>query len=70
MYWLGGTDFGKEGAWYWDNTGKQLTYNHWGQNQPIGGYGLDCLLTFGYIRHHEWVSANCDSFFGFLCEKN
>ena len=52
--WLGGSDEGKEGSWFWKD-GSPWTYSHWGGDQPDKGEEENCLM----ISEREWHDVKC-----------
>ena len=66
-WWLGGTDYFKEGAWRWERTGKPLEFTFWGQGQPTNGawedgHTQDCLfMILGQWFDHKrrWYTRVC-----------
>jgi len=68
-YWLGGTDEGQEGSWYWI-TGEGWSYSNWRQKQPdngtIGGEGEQNYLQICLVseedtgRYGKWWDAPID----------
>jgi len=53
--WLGGTDVGREGSWFWSN-GSPWTYSNWGSGEPDKGERENCLL----ISKNKWHDVTCD----------
>ncbi|KAK3098989.1 hypothetical protein FSP39_024976, partial [Pinctada imbricata] len=72
--WIGGTDFGTEGEWHWDHTGKHIsnaTYTNWftnGHVEPNGKWNENCLMVLG--GSSKWNDLFCDYVEAYLCEKN
>ena len=66
-WWLGGTDFFKEGHWRWERTGEPLQFSAWGFNQPdnvdIFGNSEDCLHIFSlkWAGDRSWNDHTCVS---------
>ncbi|KAK3096819.1 hypothetical protein FSP39_003612, partial [Pinctada imbricata] len=70
-YWLGGTDFGKEGNWFWDHTGASISnFTFWKSGQPNGKHNENCMIGLDYRSQNHWSDVKCESLLRFLCEKN
>jgi hypothetical protein len=59
---LGGSDEGSEGSWYWI-TGEPWTYENWDLGAPDGLGSENCLETFGIPGYSTtlWNDIRCDS---------
>ena len=69
-YWLGGTDFGREGTWYWDHTKKPIVYEDWHHGEPNGNRNENCLVKSG-LEVDAWFSVDClIAEVAYLCEKD
>ena len=57
-WWIGLTDEGSEGTWYWSKSNQVANFTSWGTGQPTnigcGGNGLPA--NYGVLAH--WVSYN------------
>ena len=69
--WLGGTDDGKEGKWYWINS-DSFSYTNWNPGEPNNdGSGENCLELMTSDNHPgQWndVPYNSTRVKGFICE--
>lgn len=69
--WLGGTDEGKEGNWYWINS-DSFSYTNWNPGEPNNdGSGENCLELMTSDNHPgQWndVPYNSTRVMGFICE--
>ena len=45
--WLGGTDFGREGDWYWV-TGEKFVYSNWHTGRPTSSTNNNCAALYAY----------------------
>lgn len=64
--WLGATDEGSEGAWYWDNSRNAPTFTAWQPGEPGGGGSENCAVL---DESSGWHDYSCTSTFQFVCEK-
>ncbi|KAK3097405.1 hypothetical protein FSP39_009344 [Pinctada imbricata] len=73
IYWIGGTDLGTEGTFYWEHTGKAIsnkTYSLWHGHEPNGRTRENCLMAWHKTFKNEWNDQSCDIPQAYLCEKN
>jgi len=56
--WLGMTDWGSEGTWYWVN-GEPVTYTNWGDGEPNDMGGEDSCAMNGSCHPGEWNDLGC-----------
>lgn len=52
QYWIGFTDWGSEGDWYW-LSGESSTYTNWDTGQPDDGNGGEDSATFNHYSVHH-----------------
>ena len=78
-WWLGASDFYKEGNWRWERTGEPMQFSAWGVGQPdshdIFGHTEDCLHLFStqWAGDRSWNDHICvhvpdEQFFRPLCQ--
>ena len=69
--WLGGSDEGHEGSWYWIN-GDELSYHNWYTGEPNNGDGVEHFLQMIVVggAKGKWNDAANDTskVGGFICE--
>jgi len=65
-YWIGFTDQGTEGSWYWYD-GSPVSYTNWEPGEPnnSGWWGEDCAEMWG---DGLWNDASCWDDNGMICE--
>ncbi|KAK3098571.1 hypothetical protein FSP39_020766 [Pinctada imbricata] len=68
-FYLDATDFQQEGYYYWEHTGKNLTYTNWHGNEPQGGKNQNCIWKFGVNINYEWIDISCFEPAAYMCEK-
>ncbi|XP_052707642.1 perlucin-like protein [Crassostrea angulata] len=79
IWWIGGSDFAKEGVWQWLAGGSVSTYNGWGPGQPDGNNTANCM-TYRFFNHTiiGWADDVCSPHThhghhthmpGYICEK-
>ncbi|XP_059469035.1 C-type lectin BfL-2-like [Neocloeon triangulifer] len=71
--WLGGTDLGKEGSFYWYSTGAPLNFTAWHAGEPSGnnpsnGVKEDCLQYQNKNGVILWNDSVCENEYNFICE--
>ena len=66
-YWIGYTDQGSEGNWYWYD-GSSASYTNWMPNEPnnAGWWGEDCAAMRG--SDGLWNDLSCWEDAGMICE--
>jgi len=79
-YWIGATDLGKEGEWFWMTSRKPVTYTSWAGNSPNtqNGNSDDCILLDCSNENLDclWRDDSChenklDPYStSFICQKN
>ncbi|MCI4627245.1 MAG: hypothetical protein L3V56_14970 [Candidatus Magnetoovum sp. WYHC-5] len=57
--WLGGTDEGSEGTWYWI-TGETWNYTSWDEGQPDDARGAEDYLMY-YSPYDDYTWNDCDN---------
>ena len=65
-YWLGGTDKGRYGKWYWANSLETVQDFVWFTGEPNGGTTHNCML-YSYIWDSA-ADAPCDNTYYPLCQ--
>ncbi|XP_062576550.1 perlucin-like protein [Saccostrea cucullata] len=66
--WTGGTVFGNEHSFIWNNSKKELNYTNWEENEPNNyGGNEDCLVII--VPDGNWYDEICDKQYQFVCEK-
>ncbi|EDS39532.1 serine protease [Culex quinquefasciatus] len=72
VWWIGGTDEGKEGYFTWISTnepvGKNGGYTNFYPLQPSDFLGLENCLEVGRFGGVQWNDANCFLLQRFICE--
>ena len=56
-YWVGGSDEGSEGQWYWV-TGEPWGYENWGPGEPNGGTNESCI-EYQPVNTVQWNDIPC-----------
>ncbi|XP_071141967.1 coadhesin-like [Mytilus edulis] len=85
IYWLGGTDSGREGNWYWRTSGTRFSvtdWNSWTKNrgwwlssrkvaiqEPNNLDGKEHCLEFGDNNRYKWNDNGFWKSFKYICEK-
>jgi len=61
FFWLGGTDYGSEGSFYWLKSGAQFRdeYTNWAPNFPQGGIRGNCIILNGENAAGTWYDYPC-----------
>jgi Lectin C-type domain len=54
---IGVKDYGHEGTWIWENSGKTATYFNWDSGEPNGGIFENCGRM---LRSGKWQDVFCD----------
>ncbi|XP_048766466.1 perlucin-like protein [Ostrea edulis] len=68
-FWLGGTDYIKEGEWRWSETGTDIgSFNQWGPGYPDGNHSHDCMLQNFNGDNSMWIDTNCARPHYYICE--
>ncbi|XP_078314553.1 perlucin-like [Crassostrea virginica] len=68
MYWLGGSDWSKEGSWVWEPYGSAINYTNWHHGQPDNTHNAEhCLLLDRHSRF-QWMDYNCHEPLHYICE--
>ncbi|XP_060068002.1 perlucin-like protein [Ylistrum balloti] len=66
-FWTDGSDVEVEGTWRWVSTGANITYVHWGLNQPNNGNLSNCLsLTWGLS--YDMADDPCNTKQNYICQ--
>ena len=56
---IGASDRVEEGSFYWESTGKRLSYTNWAPGQPDNWQNEDCSgMIFG--DPGKWNDGSCD----------
>jgi len=58
-YWVGGTDEGSEGDWYWI-TGEPWGYENWGPGEPNGDATENCI-EYQPVNVVQWNDLTCQA---------
>lgn len=70
LWWIGGTDQGSEGKFYWLSNGHQIGFTDFATGQPDNANGTEnCLELMGPVGH-KWNDRNCDIERFFICKQN
>lgn len=67
--WIGASDLGREGDFYWDGIGDVLgPYTNWNSSQPDNGAAGDehCVTMYGTTQY--WNDKGCGYLYRYLCE--
>ncbi|XP_055606467.1 perlucin-like [Uranotaenia lowii] len=72
VVWLGASDLGQEGIFYWHATGLRLKYAAWGRGQPDDWRGQEDCLVMANVPNNGWSwianDSNCTAWYYFVCE--
>lgn len=64
-YWIGGSDGGKEGDWFWVWNNQKINYSHWSYNAPNNKNGIeDCMS----LTNSHWDDLPCSTVQPVICE--
>lgn len=67
--WVGGNDISTEDSWIWI-TNEKWDYTNWGQDEPNGKIGENCLGLFPMSDTNPmWHDYACDKQLLYICEK-
>ncbi|KAK3098003.1 hypothetical protein FSP39_015220 [Pinctada imbricata] len=69
-YYIGATDFGTEGYWYWVHSGQNLIFTNWKVNEPRGRFYENCAWKLGIGVQYKWIDISCAEPAAYLCEKD
>jgi len=47
VFWLGASDWGQDGQFYWLRTGQNVAYNNFAAGYPSGGRAESCIYVWG-----------------------
>jgi Lectin C-type domain len=68
--WIGATDLGREGDFYWDGIGDVMgPYTNWNLSQPDNGAASGnehCVYMLGTTQY--WSDFSCSYLYRYLCE--
>lgn len=72
-YWLGGSDFGSEGNFYWVSTGVNFGFTAWHAGEPSGnnptnGIKEDCVQYWNRNGTILWNDSPCENAYNYVCE--
>ena len=66
-WWIGLSDAGSEGKWYWSNSLKPVNFTAWYDNQPDSGINANyAFMAFGY--DYKWADAGKENTIYPLCQ--
>jgi len=65
-YWIGGTDFGTEDTWLWNESGETWNFTSWAPGEPSAS-PQRCLVLWG-TRNYTWDNDYCIQEYYFVCE--
>lgn len=68
QWWLGGTDQGREGQWYWMTSLEPVQDFVWWQTQPNGGLQENCMYATVDAGLSFW-DISCDEEWFPVCQK-
>lgn len=66
--WIGLTDDGSEGVWYWEHTRNTPNISPWDDVEPNGGTTENCVL-LSPSTGSTWGDYPCSDFFSFHLQK-
>lgn len=69
--WIGGTDEGSEGNWYWPQTGHKVDFQiNWNEGEPnnYGNKPENCLALMDITGIYKFNDFNCGTKASFVCE--
>lgn len=70
VYFVGATDFAKEGSWIWHKSNTHATFFDWGVDQiPFVANHHENCLTLDFHENFVWHDYPCQDKLHFICEK-
>lgn len=60
-YWLDGTDYLREGLWFWNSSGICITYQNWGSGEPNNMHEGEHCLEIKTTKNYTWNDEKCTS---------
>ncbi|XP_053693245.1 perlucin-like [Sabethes cyaneus] len=66
--WIGGSDLGRKGDYYWQPTGAKFSYTRWQPGQPDNYENTEDCTELRADNNWNWNDRNCVSVQHFLCE--
>lgn len=71
---VGGTDEGSEGEWYWIESGKSTNYSiNWNDNEPNNNHDgapmpENCLALMDFSSSYKFIDLFCNRDAAFICQ--
>ncbi|XP_053692514.1 perlucin-like protein [Sabethes cyaneus] len=65
--WIGGSDLGREGEFYWQPTGAKFSYTNWNATQPDDMGNENCVEIRAEFAYN-WNDHRCELVQHFVCE--
>lgn len=71
---IGGTDEGSEGKWYWSKNGEQIKYDiEWNEGEPNNIHNThptaeNCLALMNWTGNYKFIDLFCNTEVAFVCE--
>lgn len=69
-WWIGGTDQGTEGVFYWASTGEEFDFDDFGLENPDNLDGDENCVELWKQTHLKWNDRRCDKRAYFICRQN
>ena len=66
-YWIGFSDKGSEGRWWWVN-GQPAGYTNWHSGEPNNAHGNENCTEVGWHSFYSWNDADCGSRMPYVVE--
>ena len=69
QWWIGGTDMGNEGDWFWIKSKEPVAEFIWHQGQPAQGFKGDCAALWSGGYNYEGDDNSCTRLLYPICQQ-
>ncbi|XP_055598983.1 C-type lectin 37Db-like isoform X2 [Uranotaenia lowii] len=72
QFWIGASDLAGFGAYSWVDTGVEMDYANWAEDEPNASHNMDTCVEMLYqqseAENFKWNDNNCKNLNYFVCE--